>query len=91
MQWRIVLRSTSGSVLVRYARCVAKGNGLTVQEAGVFRLGFEGMTDRVAEVEDAAEAAFFFVGANDFTLDADAFADDRFDECGALAQNIGRL
>ena len=58
-----------------------------MQQHGVVRLGFEGVAESVAVVENAAEAALFFVGRYHPGLDADAFVDDRFEYFRVLRQH----
>ena len=54
----------------------APGDCFAVQQLLVFRGGFDGVAQRVAEVEQHAQAGFALVGGDDFGLDADAGGDD---------------
>ena len=49
----------------------APGYGFAVEELFVVGGGFDGVADGVAEVEDHAQAGFFFVFADDVGFDAD--------------------
>ena len=53
----------------------APGDGFAVEELLVVGGGFDGVADGVAEVEDHAQAGFFFVFADDVGFDADAGGD----------------
>jgi len=66
-----------------------EGDGFAMEEAGVAGFGLEGVADGVAEVENAAEVAFFFVGGDDFALDADALADDGLEAGGVEGEDFG--
>ncbi len=54
----------------------APGDGFAVEELAVVGGGLDGVADGVAEVEDHAQAGFFFVLGDDFGFDADAGGDD---------------
>jgi hypothetical protein len=47
----------------------APGNGFSMLVAAVFRHGFEGMREGVAEIEDFAQARLAFVAADDASFD----------------------
>jgi len=49
--------------------------------------GFDGVADGVAEVEDHAEAGFFFVFADDIGFDADAGGDDAGESGGFACED----
>ena len=52
-----------------------------MKELRILGFCFERMADGVAEIQDAAEPSFAFVGGNDFGLNPDGVGDDSLDHC----------
>ena len=81
------MRSASFAVMVPRLRATwsaamhAPGDGFAVEELLVVGGGLDGVADGVAEVEDHAQAGFFFVLADDVGFDADAGGDDVGEGC----------
>ncbi len=67
----------------------AVGDGFAVEEDGVVGFRLEGVAEGVAVVENAAEAAFLFVGGDDAGFNADAFVDDFFENFWMLGEDFG--
>ena len=65
----------------------APGDGFAVEELLVVGGGFDGVADGVAEVEDHAEAGFFFVFADDVGFDADRGGDDMGESGGVTCED----
>src|SRR5215468_7372218 len=61
---------------------------LTVQESAVARLRFEGMSEGVAEVQNAALIVFALVTRNDLRLHAHTLRDDMVDSSGLVIENF---
>ena len=66
----------------------APGNRFAMKEAHVLRFRFDGMSDRVSEVEDAPQSALALVGGNDFGLDADGPGDQLIHYCRRHRQHL---
>ena len=69
----------------------AEGYGFAVQKLRIVRLGFQGVADGVAEIQNAAKVAFTFIGGDDFRFDAHGGGDDVFHQCRVLLQNLAYI
>ena len=63
---------------------LANADGFAVEVFAVLGNGLESVAEGVAEVENGAQAGFFFVLANDFGLDLAAARDDSREGGGVL-------
>src|SRR5215469_13038118 len=67
------------------------GDGLAVQQASVVCFGFERVTNRVAQVEDASQAPFVLIGRNDFGFEFYRLRNQPFELKGIAFQNAGTV
>ena len=63
----------------------APRHGFAMQEARVMGLRFEGVAERMAEIQDAPQIAFALIGGDHLGLHADGICDDAID-CASLAR-----